>query len=93
MTSGAAGPLRDEILRKANDIEWRVFSGGCSEIYLENAYRDDAGQPLPNTKLLGDRALMVEVHPPLQAEPLKRRAEALRDIIEAVLSSQGRANC
>lgn len=81
-----AGVLRAEILRRSAAAGLRVFSGSCSEIYREKAFADLAVEPLPNAHLLGASSLMVEVHPTLHPERLKRRAEALASIISDVLS-------
>ena len=80
--------MRDEILTRADAAGLRVFSGGCSEIYRENAYDGPDAPALPTAKALGDTALMMEVHPTLKLRHLKRRAQALREIVEAVLSSR-----
>lgn len=77
---------RDEILRRANAAGLRVFSGSCSEVYLEGAFADLPRPDLPNARSLGPRSLMVEVHPTLRPELVERRAEALADIARAVLS-------
>ncbi|MDP8913539.1 MAG: DegT/DnrJ/EryC1/StrS aminotransferase family protein [Pseudomonadota bacterium] len=78
-------PKRDEILRRAADAGLRVFSGSCSEVYLEGAFADLPRPHLPNTRSLGERSLMVEVHPTLRPELLEKRAAALADIVRAVL--------
>ncbi|MEO6361152.1 MAG: DegT/DnrJ/EryC1/StrS aminotransferase family protein [Sphingomicrobium sp.] len=81
-----AAVLRAEIFRRSAAAGLRVFSGSCSEIYREKAFADLAVEPLPNAHLLGESSLMVEVHPTLDPERLKRRAEALASIARDVLS-------
>jgi dTDP-4-amino-4,6-dideoxygalactose transaminase len=77
--------LRDEILARAGEAQLRVFSGSCSEVYLERAF-DGLEQPdLPVARSLGKRSLMVEVHPTLRPDLLEHRAEALARIAKDVL--------
>jgi dTDP-4-amino-4,6-dideoxygalactose transaminase len=78
-------PKRNEIIRRASDAGLRLFSGSCSEVYLEKAFADLPIPNLPNARHLGKRSLMVEVHPTLQPELLMQRAAALADIIGSVL--------
>ncbi len=77
---------RDEIMRRASGAGLRVFSGSCSEVYLEDAFSDLPKPDLPNARSLGQRSLMLEVHPTLRPELLERRAAALAEIIREVLS-------
>jgi dTDP-4-amino-4,6-dideoxygalactose transaminase len=76
---------RDEILRRATEAGLRVFSGSCSEVYLEGAFADLPKPDLPKTRALGQRSLMVEVHPTLQTELVQKRAAVLADIVRDVL--------
>jgi dTDP-4-amino-4,6-dideoxygalactose transaminase len=78
-------PKRDEIMRRAAEAGLRLFSGSCSEVYLEGAFADLPRPDLPNARALGQRSLMVEVHPTLRPELLKRRAEALAEIVRTVI--------
>lgn len=77
--------LRDEILRQAAEAGLRLFSGSCSEIYLEGAFSAMDQPVLPIARELGKTSLMVEVHPTLRPDLLARRAELLRQIIQNVL--------
>lgn len=81
-----AADLRDEILRRANDAGLRVFSGSCSEVYRESAFRDLAVAELPVAKALGESSLMMEVHPTLRPEKLRQRAELLAGVVREVLA-------
>ena len=76
---------RDEILRRSAERGLRLFSGSCSEIYLEGAFADLPRPDLPNARALGRRSLMVEVHPTLDPKRLERRAAALAEICRRVL--------
>jgi dTDP-4-amino-4,6-dideoxygalactose transaminase len=80
-----AEEARDEILRRAGEAGIRVFSGSCSEVYLEKAFDDLPRPDLPVARRLGETSLMVEVHPTLRPDLLARRAEALALIAESVL--------
>jgi dTDP-4-amino-4,6-dideoxygalactose transaminase len=77
---------RDQIMRRAAEIGLRIFSGSCSEVYLEKAFDDLPRPDLPNARELGRRSLMVEVHPTLRPEQLARRAAALAAIVREVLN-------
>jgi dTDP-4-amino-4,6-dideoxygalactose transaminase len=82
-----AASLRAEIVKRSAAAGLRVFSGSCSEIYLEEAFSD---LPLPHCPVahsLGARSLMVEVHPTLRQDLLKLRAEHLAAIARDVLQA------
>lgn len=82
---GAATRARSEILIRSAEAGLRVFSGSCSEIYLEEAF---AGLPQPDCPVaqsLGESSLMVEVHPTLKPDLLERRAVRLAAILREVL--------
>lgn len=80
-----ASPLRAEILRRAAGRGLRVFSGSCSEMYLERAFEHLKLPDCPTARFLGQTSLMVEVHPTLDKNLLTRRADCLAGIIRAVL--------
>jgi dTDP-4-amino-4,6-dideoxygalactose transaminase len=80
-----AEELRAEILRRSADSGLRVFSGSCSEIYLEQAFADLPRIDCAVSRSLGARSLMVEVHPTLRPELLVLRASRLAGIARSVL--------
>lgn len=80
-----AGKLRSEILKRAAQAGLRVFSGGCSEIYLEQAFSGITHLDCPVSRSLGVRSLMVEVHPTLRPDLQRMRAERLAEIAQDVL--------
>lgn len=84
LREGAAA-LRDEILVRAGKAGLRLFSGSCSEVYLEHAFDDLPRPDLPIAKALGEASLMVEVHPTLCPDLLERRARLLAEIAADVL--------
>lgn len=84
-TDEEASRLRSEILRRSGESGLRVFSGSCSEIYLEEAFADLAAPDCPVSRSLGARSLMVEVHPTLDPNLLRSRADRLAEIATEVL--------
>src|SRR5690606_26026298 len=62
---GESELYRDQILARAAAAEIRIFSGSCSEIYREGAFRDLEVPTLPVARHLGQSSLMFEVHPTL----------------------------
>ena len=83
--SDRVGQLRAEILKQAGEAGLRLFSGSCSEMYLEEAFRDLPRPECPVAQAMSDNALMVEVHPTLKPELLEQRAERLAAICAKVL--------
>ena len=77
--------FRQEILRRASEDGVRLFSGSCSEVYLEEAFADLPRPDCPVARRLGQTSLMVEVHPTLRQDLLEPRAEKIRSIIEDVV--------
>jgi dTDP-4-amino-4,6-dideoxygalactose transaminase len=80
-----AARLRSEILQRAGGEGLRVFSGSCSEIYLEKPFSELPHSDCPVSRSLGARSLMVEVHPTLRPDRLKLRADRLAEIAHSVL--------
>jgi dTDP-4-amino-4,6-dideoxygalactose transaminase len=87
-----AGPksevMRDEIIARAGAQKLRVFSGSCSEIYLEKAFSDIPQPDLPVARELGKTSLMLETNPTLNPDLLEQRAKALARIISDVVHGQ-----
>lgn len=76
--------LRDELLQRAPEMGLKLFSGTCSEVYREHGFDGLPRPHCPTARSLGERSLMVEVHPTLDPERLERRADALADLIASV---------
>lgn len=87
-TDDEAAELRSRILRRCVAEGLRVFSGSCSEIYLERAFEDLPKPACPVSQSLGARSLMVEVHPTLRPELLQLRADRLAQIARHVLDDK-----
>lgn len=76
---------RNEIARRAGESGLRLFSGSCSEVYLEGAFSDMRHPDLAIARELGATSLMLEVHPTQRAELVVRRAALLGGIAAEVL--------
>jgi dTDP-4-amino-4,6-dideoxygalactose transaminase len=82
---GAEG-AREEILKRAGEAGLRLFTGSCSEVYLEQAFRDLPKPDLPNARAMTRSSLAVEIHPTLRPDRLRLRAAKLAEIIRAVVA-------
>src|SRR5690625_2066095 len=70
----------DEITTQG--VPW--FSGSCSEIYLEKAFKDAGLGPserLPVAQELGETSLAFLAHPPLSDEAVERTVEVAQEVI------------
>ena len=81
----AAAAARNRIVARAQEQQLRVFSGSCSEIYLEAAFEGLPHASCPVAQELGETSLMVEVHPTLDPNLLEQRARLLARIIGETL--------
>jgi dTDP-4-amino-4,6-dideoxygalactose transaminase len=81
---GAEG-ARDEIMARASEAGLRLFTGSCSEVYLEEAFRDLPRPDLPNARAMTKSSLAVEIHPTLRPDRLRLRAEKLAEIVRTVV--------
>ncbi|HEU0098281.1 MAG TPA: DegT/DnrJ/EryC1/StrS family aminotransferase [Allosphingosinicella sp.] len=80
-----AEDARDEILARAAEAGLRLFTGSCSEVYLEEAFRDLPRPDLPNARAMTKSSLAVETHPTLKPDRVRLRAEKLAGIVRSVL--------
>jgi dTDP-4-amino-4,6-dideoxygalactose transaminase len=80
-----AEDARAQILERAGEAGLRLFTGSCSEVYLEEAFRDLPRPDLPNARAMTGSSLAVEIHPTLRPDRLRLRAEKLAEIIRAVV--------
>lgn len=74
------GWTRERIMQAIVDQGVPVYSGSCSEIYLEKAFDGTGFRPeerLPIARALGDTSLMFLVHPTLRDEHIDRTCEVL----------------
>lgn len=76
----APGWTRERIMQVITEQGVPVYSGSCSEVYLEKAFDGTDFRPvdrLPVARDLGDTSLMFLVHPTLRDEHIDRTCEAL----------------
>ncbi len=75
---------RDRILAALLEAGVAVFSGSCSEIYLEEAFGAAGLRPaerLPVARELGETSLMFLVHPTLTPEHMHATADAVVQVV------------
>lgn len=80
-----AGWSRDRILNEISSRGVPVFSGSCSEVYLEKAFDNTGWRPverLPHAKELGETSLMFLVHPTLTQQEIVLTCKTLTDVIQ-----------
>lgn len=71
---------RDSILSAINELDVPVYTGSCSEVYLEKAFEGTGFRPaqrLPVARELGEISLMFLCHPTLTDEELDRTCRAI----------------
>jgi len=74
---------RDRIMMECSERGIPCYSGCCSEIYMEKAFRNSGLQPpsrLVVAKELGETSLMFLVHPTLSEEYMHLYARSLREV-------------
>lgn len=76
---------RDRVMAEINARGTQCFSGSCSEIYLEKAFRNgDVSNPfimLPNAKALGETSLAFLVDPTLDETKMKKSAAVVQEVM------------
>tara|TARA_R110000868_G_scaffold8205_3_gene42611 strand:- start:197906 stop:199069 length:1164 start_codon:yes stop_codon:yes gene_type:complete len=75
---------RDRIMQAITEKGIPCFSGGCSEIYLEDAFKTAGYAPvkrLPNAKANGENSLMFLVHPTLSKQNMLDVVIAVEDVL------------
>jgi len=81
----ADGWSRDRILSEITEAGYPAFSGSCSEIYLEQCFKDAGLAPaerLPVARLLGETSLMFLVHPTITPEQMASYADVVRAVVK-----------
>ncbi|MEJ1157411.1 DegT/DnrJ/EryC1/StrS family aminotransferase [Prosthecomicrobium sp. N25] len=81
-----SGWTRDRLLAEIAAAGIQVFTGSCSEIYLEKAFQDAGYVPperLPVARLLGETSLAFLVDPVQDEAVLADNARKIRRIVEA----------
>lgn len=75
---------RNKIMYDINKKSVPCFSGSCSEVYLENAFKKTTFRPkrrLPNAKELGETSLMFMVHPTLTKKEIQKTCDVLTEVV------------
>ena len=76
---------RDRIISHLSDQGIPIFSGSCSEIYLEECFKTSGLVPkkrLPVAKRLGETSLMFLVHPTLSESNMEYYLEKSYECIK-----------
>lgn len=83
---------RQRIMEELQQHGVPVFTGSCSEVYLEDAFRElpDAQQVQPVARELGETSLMFLVHPTLGRSVMLQLAETIRSVLLLALEQQPR---
>jgi len=81
----AAGWDRERVLSAINAEGIPCSTGGCSEIYLEDAFPKEwkPAQRLPNARELGETSLMFQVHSTLKEADMHDAAAAVTKVLSA----------
>jgi len=77
--------VRDRIMNSIVAKGVPCFSGSCSEVYREKAFKDLGLGPkerLPTAKTLGDSSLMFLVHPTLSEAEIAKTCDVLKNVIK-----------
>ncbi len=75
---------RDRVMNRIVAEGVPCFSGSCSEIYLEQAFKKSGLEPagrLPVAKELGETSLMFLVHPTLSEAAMHATADAVEKVL------------
>ena len=75
---------RDRIIESINDPSTPCFSGSCSEVYLEKAFKNTNFQPkerLPVAKELGENALMFLIHPTITKNEINQICTTISNVM------------
>jgi dTDP-4-amino-4,6-dideoxygalactose transaminase len=76
---------RDRIITEMAALDVPVYSGSCSEVYLEKAFEGTGwapGERLPVARELGETSLAFLTHPTLTDADMDRVTEALEQVME-----------
>ncbi len=75
---------RDKIMTAITDRGIPCFSGSCSEVYLEKAFKTAGQSPkerLPNARTLGETSLMFLVHPTITSEEIHHTCRTIEEVL------------
>ncbi len=75
---------RDKIMNEINRHGVPCFSGSCSEVYLEKAFKDTKFNPkkrLHNAKKLGEDSLLFLIHPTLKLGTIDKACKVIEKVM------------
>ena len=74
---------REKIIKNIREYNLPVFTGSCSEIYLENSIKkvESENYRLPNAKELSETSLAFLVHPNITTSQMNFYGKKVRDIL------------
>ena len=75
---------RDRIIDEINKNGVPCFSGSCSEIYLENAFKKNNLSPKnrnPNAKKLGETSIVFLIHPTMEESHILIMLKVIKEIM------------
>ena len=80
---------RDRVVRELQAEGIPCGCGSCAEIYLEQGIQRTGlapAEPCEVSRELGETSLMFPVHPTLQAEHVTRMGQAVRDVLDRMVT-------
>jgi len=80
----ANGWGREKIMSLINNYGYPIFTGSCSEVYLEKCFKKNnfyQKNRLPIAKKLGETSLMFLIHPTISEEEMIRYSSCVRDVL------------
>ncbi len=78
---------RDRVIEEITGCGVPCYEGSCPEVYLEKAFLTQGNDVtyLPNARLLGERSVMLLVHPTLTEQEINRTCEVVSLVLEKAL--------
>lgn len=80
----AEGWSRDRLVNEISARGVPCYQGTCSEVYLEKAFEKKTWRPvnrLPNARILGERSVMMLVHPTLTEVEMGKACSVLKSVL------------
>lgn len=77
---------RERIIYEITQKGFPIFSGSCSEVYLEKCFVSSGLAPikrLPSARMLGETSLMLLVHPTISYPQITCYADVVRSVIQS----------
>jgi dTDP-4-amino-4,6-dideoxygalactose transaminase len=81
---------KTKIINEISNLGVACFSGSCSEVYLEKAFKNKGIRPddnLENAKELGETAIMFLVHPTMTNQDINQTNEVLTSVMTMATTS------